>query len=804
MKVSLNWLKDYVNIQMEVKDLAHLLTMAGLEVEGVHSVGEGLEQVIVAEIISVRKHPNADRLTLVETKTGRETLPIVCGATNIRAGQRIPLALVGARLPNGTVIKKSKIRGETSEGMLCSEIELALGQDASGIMILPPETPLGVNLGEALHIKDTVLDISITPNRPDCLCVMGIAREIAALTRQKMRVPRLALTDDRGDIEQRTSVTIVDPDLCPRYVARMIEGVTIGPSPAWMKNRLEKVGVRSINNVVDVTNYVMMERGQPLHAFDFDFLEEGRIVVRRAKEGEVFVTLDGVERRLNSQVLMICDGVKPVAIAGVMGGLNSEIRENTRTVLLESAYFNPMGNRKTAIALGLETEASYRFGRGIDHGGVLSAANRAAELIQALAGGKTIEGVIDAYPTLIPPRSILLNVPKTNQILGTEIAEEAMQAHLEALELQVERGVPHLLRVVPPSFRGDLEREIDLVEEIARMDGYEKIPVTLPKGPPAVSSEEKSKASIAEKRVVDVLLHHGYHEVINYSFTSPTSLEALALPAKDPRRRHLAIVNPLSEDLAVLRTSLIPGLMATARYNMAWKNSNLRIFELKRVFLPQEGERLPMEQKVLTGLATGFDRDPEWGSSLRLVDFYDVKGCIEDLLETLQIQEVRFDRAEDVPYLHPGKALRVFVGGEALGVLGEVHPRAMDQYEIPGKAYLFEMDFEEMVDRMQEKRQWMPLPKFPVVYRDLSLVIDDGVEVGRVIVAIQDLHHPLIDDVSLFDVYRGAPIPAGKKGVSYRIRYQSNDRTLTDEEVNQHHEKVITRLREAFQAELRA
>jgi len=804
MKVSLNWLKDYVDIQTQVKDLAHLLTMAGLEVEGVHSVGAGLEQVVVAEIVSVRKHPNADRLILVETKTGRGTLPIVCGATNIRAGQRVPLALVGARLPNGVEIKKSKIRGETSEGMLCSEIELALGQDASGIMILPPETPLGMSLGEALEIKDTVLDISITPNRPDCLCVMGVAREIAALTRQKMRYPRLALSDGQGDIEQRTSVTILDPDLCPRYVARMIEGVTIGPAPAWMKNRLEKVGIRSINNVVDVTNYVMMERGQPLHAFDFDLLEKGRIVVRRAKQGETFVTLDGVERRLDPHMLMICDGVKPVAIAGVMGGLNSEIRENTQTVLLESAYFSPMGNRRTALELGLETEAAYRFGRGIDHGGTLSAANRAAELIQALAGGKIIEGVIDAHPAPIAPRSILLSVPKTNQILGTEIAAEVMQAHLEALELQVERGGPHLLRVIPPSFRGDLEREIDLVEEIARMNGYEKIPVTLPKGPPAVSSEEKNNEPIVEKRVMDVLLHHGYHEVINYSFTSPASLEGLALPAKDPRRRHLRIVNPLSEDLAVLRTSLIPGLLETARYNMAWKNSNLRIFELKRVFLPQEDERLPMERKGLTGLATGFDRDPEWSSSPRPVDFYDVKGCIEDLLETLQIQGARFDRAEDVPYLHPGKALRVFVGEEALGVLGEVHPRAMDQYEIPGKAYLFEMDFQQMVKWTQEKRRWMPLPKFPVVYRDLSLVIDDGVEAGRVIMAIQDLHHPLIDEVSLFDVYRGTQVPAGKKGVSYRIRYQSKDRTLTDEEVNQDHDKVISRLREVFQAELRA
>ena len=343
MKVSLNWLKDYVEIRMELKELINLLTMAGLEVEEATSVGEGFEKVVVAEIHSIRKHPNADRLSLVEAKTDQETFSIVCGATNIREGQKVPLALVGARLPNGIEIKRSKIRGVTSEGMLCSEIELGLGQDASGIMILPPHVPLGVDLGEALGLKDTILDISITPNRPDCLCVIGVAREIAALTHQKVKYPLLSLSDRGEEIHQKTSVTILDQDLCPRYVARMIEEVKIGPSPHWMSNRLEKVGIRSINNVVDVTNYVMMEYGQPLHAFDFELLEEGRIVVRRAKEGEEFVTLDGVKRTLDGEMLMICDGVKPVAIAGVMGGLNSEIKEDTRRVLLESAYFNPAG-----------------------------------------------------------------------------------------------------------------------------------------------------------------------------------------------------------------------------------------------------------------------------------------------------------------------------------------------------------------------------------------------------------------------------------------------------------------------------
>src|SRR4030065_2369543 len=392
MKVSLNWLKDYVEIRMDLKELVHLLTMSGLEVEEATSMGEGFEKVIVAEIQSIRKHPNADRLSLVEARTHQEIFSIVCGATNIKEGQKVPLALVGALLPNGMEIKRSKIRGVLSEGMLCSEIELALGRDASGIMILPPHVPLGIDLGEALGLKDTILDTSITPNRPDCLCVIGVAREIAALTDQRLKYPSLSLSDEGSEIHQRTSVTLLDPDLCPRYVARMVEGVKIGPSPHWMRNRLEKVGIRSINNVVDVTNYVMMECGQPLHAFDFELLEEGRIVVRRARKGEAFITLDGVKRILDEEMLMICDGVKPVAVAGVMGGVNSEIRAETRTVLLESAYFYPSKNRRTSKKLGFEAEASYRFGRGIDYGGCLNAANRAASMIQELTGGRVVEG----------------------------------------------------------------------------------------------------------------------------------------------------------------------------------------------------------------------------------------------------------------------------------------------------------------------------------------------------------------------------------------------------------------------------
>ena len=801
MKVSLNWLKDYVEIRMGVQELVNLLTMAGLEVEGAISTGEGLEKVVVAEIDSIQKHPNADRLSLVEARTSKERFSIVCGATNIREGQKVPLALVGSRLPNGVEIKRSKIRGVPSEGMLCSEIELGLGQDASGIMILSPETPLGIELGEALGLKDTILDISITPNRPDCLCMIGVAREIAALTHQKLRYPIVTLSDQGKEIHQKTSVTILDPDLCPRYVARMIEGVKISPSPSWMRNRLEKVGVRPINNVVDVTNFIMMEYGQPLHAFDFELLEEGRIVVRRSKEGEEFVTLDGVKRSLDKEMLMICDGVKPVAIAGVMGGLNSEIREDTKTVLLESAYFNPESNRRTSKQLGLETEAAYRFGRGIDYGGCLLAANRASQLIHELAGGKVVEGVIDAYPRTILPSPIRLRLRRIHQVLGTEVPAKQVKTYLEALGLNIRGEDEDDLVVIPPSFRGDLEREIDLIEEVARLNGYDRIPITLPKGPP--SSEEKSRDFLLERKTVELLIHHGFHEVITYSFTSPSSSDLIGLNPDDPRRNHLPILNPLAEDLFVLRTTLIPGLLETARYNISRKNSNLKIFELRRVFFPQEGEKLPKEVRFLAGLAMGVDQDPHWAHPQRPIDFFDIKGCIEDLLEVLQIEGVKFSRAEDIPYLHPGKASRVVLGKEVIGVLGEVHPQVLSHYEIQERAYLFEIDFEQMVKWAGEGKQFRPLPRFPAVYRDLSVVIDDSLESEKVAEAIRTFHRPFIEEITLFDVYRGSPIPEGKKGISYRIRYQAADRTLTDEEVNQYHEEVISRLKEIFTLELR-
>jgi phenylalanyl-tRNA synthetase beta chain len=545
----------------------------------------------------------------------------------------------------------------------------------------------------------------------------------------------------------------------------------------------------------------MMEYGQPLHAFDFAFLEEGRIVVRRAKDGEEFVTLDGVKRILEGEMLMICDGVKPVAIAGVMGGLNSEIKDDTTDVLLESAYFDPAGNRRTSKKLGLETEAAYRFGRGIDYGGCVAAANRAAQLIQEWAGGRVVEGVVDAYPAPIRPKPIRLRTKRIHQILGTEVPTKEAWSYLENLELEVWEEKEDVLVVVPATFRGDLEREIDLIEEVARLNGYDRIPITLPTGPP--SSEKRSKEFLVERKTVNLLNFHGYNEVINYSFTSPAFADRIRLPPDDPRRQTLRILNPLAEDLSVMRTTLIPGLMETVQFNLFRKNSNLKLFELKKVFLPQEGERLPREVKFLAGVALGFDRGPHWTSPRRPVDFYDIKGCVEDLLDNLQIKGATFSKVDDVPYLHPGKASKVVLDHEVLGVLGEAHPQVVGHYEVQGPVYLFEIDFSIMVKWAGEGRRFQPLPRFPAVYRDLSVVVDKDLEVSRVVETIRTFDQPFVEEVTVFDIYQGPPIPGGKKGVSYRIRYQANDRTLTDEEVNRYHENLLSRLREVFQLDLR-
>ncbi|MCX5837172.1 MAG: phenylalanine--tRNA ligase subunit beta, partial [Deltaproteobacteria bacterium] len=566
MQVSLKWLKDYVDVDMPPEDLAERLTMTGLEVDSLRRIEPAFSGVRVARIISLRPHPQADQLSLCEVATGDAIYPVVCGATNIRVGDIVPLAQVGATLPGGDVIRSARIRGEVSEGMLCSEEELGIGGDAAGIMILPSDLPLGKELADALDLYDTVLDIGVTPNRSDCLSMVGVAREVAAVTGKDLRYPPSVVAENDEEIRGITSVSIEDPDLCPRYTARVIQNVRIGPSPFWMRRRLEAVGLRSINNIVDVTNFVMMELGQPLHAFDFRFLEEGRIVVRRSRAGEIFVSLDEKERVLRADTLMICDGVKPVAIGGVMGGLNSEIQDDTETILLESAYFNPLSIRRTSRALAMGTDAAFRFERGIDPEGVIRALDRAAGLMAELSGGTVCRGVIDQYPEMVATaKDIPLRLDRIRDILGVAVEEAVVVRILGNLKMTVEPAGEGIFRVTPPTCRVDIAREIDLIEEIARVHGYDRVPATLP-AVSVVAGAADGKNTV-EARVREIMTGAGYQEVINYSFVSADAVDQLGLLETDERRLQVQIRNPLTEEQAVMRTTLVQSLLSNVRRN---------------------------------------------------------------------------------------------------------------------------------------------------------------------------------------------------------------------------------------------
>lgn len=800
MKVSLRWLRDYVEVDLEPAALADLLTMAGLEVETVEETRPDFQGVVVAKILSVRPHPASDKLHLCEVTTGQEMVPIVCGAPNTRAGDTVALARVGAVIPGGYVIKSSRIRGELSEGMLCSEEELGIGEDNKGIMVLPPHLPLGVDLAEALDLKDTVLDIGVTPNRADCLSIVGVAREVAALTGKKIRYPRIAVEENDEDINDITSVVILDPDLCPRYTARIIKNVTIGPSPAWMRRRLEAVGLRSINNIVDITNFVMMELGQPLHAFDYRFLEEGRIVVRRSRDGETFVSLDGKERLLRSDTLMICDGVKPVAIAGIMGGQNSEVRDDTTTILLESAYFLPLSIRRSSRWLGMGTDAAFRFERGIDPEGVVKALDRAAALMAELGGGSVCKGVIDAYPNPIrTAKDIPLRVDRVRTFLGSSIGEEEMTYILQRLEMTVLPDSDGKYKVTPPSFRVDITREVDLIEEIARLHGYEKVPVTMPAA--TGTPRRRTNKDILEEEIRVMMRGGGYTEVITYSFIPVFYPEYLGLKEEE---RIVKINNPLSEEQGVMRTSLIYSLMDVMGRNARSGIHDLKIFELARVYFHREKGSLPDEKGRLGILASGCRYDGSWHYQGVYIDFYDLKGCVENVLAGLNIREVRFTVASDVPYLHPGRACRIYGGNRLLGVLGEVHPDIRERFGIRRTVVVAELDMDVLLELWHPHRDaFTEISKFPPSVRDVAFIVGERVEAQELLDAAVKERKEILEKVSIFDIYRGKNIPEGTKSIGLRFVYRALNRTLTDEEVNVTHAQIIQAVVNATSAAVR-
>jgi phenylalanyl-tRNA synthetase beta chain len=803
MKCSISWLTEYAPPQMPPDRLAEALTMAGLEVETITDRFDYLATVVVGRITDIRRHPNADKLQLCHVDIGQDqTLPIVCGAPNAQMNMLAPLALPGTQLLNGQKIQEGTIRGERSAGMLCSEVELGLGADSSGIMNIGQDIKPGTLLVDALMLSDFVFEIGLTPNRPDCLSIIGIAREVAALQKSRMNPPDIELTMDGQAIHQQTSVTIEAPEQCPRYAARLIKGVAIGPSPYWLQNRLLSIGLRPINNIVDVTNFVMMEMGQPLHAFDFDRLAGQRIVVRTASEGERFTTLDQKERTLDSEMLMICDGQKPVAIGGVMGGLNSEIEADSVNVLIESAYFDPVSIRKTVKKLGLGTDASHRFERGVDPDGTLGALNRAAQLILEVAGGQLIKGVIDEHPRKIRNQSIQIDIRRANQLLGIDLTKEEITGHLAALEFRVESQNADHLHVTPPSFRVDVSRPEDIVEEIARMSGYDNIPTTNPAVP--TQSHIPSKHLLEKGRIKRLMTGLEFSEAINYSFISRSSFDRIRLSKDDPRRRAVELLNPLTEDQAVMRTSLVPGLLETVRHNIAQQLLTVRLFEIGKVFLNGQKDTLPEEIEQIAGIWTGLRQPEAWLLPKESCDFFDIKGIVESLLNALHISQGTFTRLspDNCYYLKPGQSAQVLKGNTFLGQVGEVHPQVLSNYGIKQPVYLFELNLNVLIPAIPDEIQSAPISKFPSVARDFTIIVDKSIEAKQILDCVRQSDEELIDSVHLFDVFEGHPIPYGKKSISFRITYQSLKETLEDQRVTLVHENISDLLLNTFEAAL--
>jgi len=805
MIISLNWLREYVDISLSLDELVHRLTMVGLEVEGTRDLhpflNNFLNNVVVGRIEQVTPHPRAERLRLCRVHDGSRVLSVVCGAPNVEAGQKVALALGGARLASGITLQETNIRGELSQGMICSQSELALGDDSKGIWVLPADLTPGAPLGDALQLNDTIIEVSITPNRGDCLSVVGIAREVAAMSGTPVKYPDFQLHETGPDISTLVSVHIEDQVACPRYAVRVVEGVRVGPSPEWLRKRIEAVGLRSINAIVDVTNFILMELGQPLHAFDLDRVRQNRIVVRKASPGERFRTLDGNERTLHEDTLLICDGEGPVAIGGIMGGLDSEITETTTRVLIESAYFQPLSVRRTGKKIGLRSESSYRFERGVDPEGVIRALDRAARLMAEVGGGHVAKGRIDVYPN--PPETPHLNlrVSRTNAFLGTSLTLEEMRQVLASIEMKVTQMNEDLLAVQPPSFRSDITREVDLMEEVARLVGYDRVPVTYPRV--ELVGAEPDPHIQARLQTRTTLEAAGFFEVINYAFIPFISLVNLGFQPEDERSNPVRVKNPLSEDQGVMRTTLIPGMLQTALHNLGHRNENLRMFELSKVFLPREGQTLPHEPHHVAGLMTG-KRDPHllYGAEDEM-DFTDVKGAAELILEPFHLADVQFTAEDSPPYLHPREGASVHCGSWKVGALGRLHPRVEEAFDFKKSIYVFEMDFDKLFALRRERSPFSPLPRFPSVARDMALVVDENLPVQAPLTFMAGVQEPLLENVEIFDIYESSQLGRQKKSVAYRLIYRAPDRSLTDEEVNEIHSALVERVLSRFNAILR-
>jgi len=798
MKVSLKWLKEYIDISLSPAELAQRLTMAGTEVKGWQVIGGNWENIVVGQIVAINPHPNADRLSLPTIDLGTERQTVVCGAPNLRLGDKVAFAHVGAQLIDGHSgqvfrLKAAKIRGVISSGMACSEKELGISDSHEVIMVLPTEAPIGTPLAD--YMGDVIFDLEITPNRPDCLSVIGIAREVAALTGQVLPLPEVSYEEAPPPIDRQISVEIVDPILCPRYCASLITGVKVAASPQWVQQRLLACGMRPINNIVDVTNYVMLEYGQPLHAFDYHRIRGKKIIVRRADDGETIVTLDGVRRVLSQDMLVIADQGEAVAIAGVMGGADSEVTDQTTAILLEGANFNPASIYYTGNTLNLPSEARLRFERGISPELTIPALKRATQLIIQLGGGKAAKGLVDVYPGKQEHKPILLSTGKVKSLLGVEFSLDQIIGALASLGFDCKPADSEVW-VTAPYWRSDINVAEDLVEEVARIIGYDKIPATMLTEP--VPRHNPEPILSLKREVRHSLMGYGFQEVITYSLTSLELLKKL-LPKPHPLEPPLLrVANPMTADQEYLRPNLRANLLAALSANRRHEAGSIRLFELGRVYLPQPKD-LPNEPEVVCGLLSGPRFEESWHGGDEALDFFDAKGVVEGLLSRLGI-EANFEPGVDES-LHPGKQAAIVIDDNRLGVVGELHPKVAEAFELSGNVYLFEINLTALLPFTIGHKLFQPIPRFPATVRDIALVVDSRVAHRQVQDIIRGF--PLVSQVVIFDVYTGGQLPPGKKSLAYRITFQSPSHTLTDEEVNEVQQQILGKLSRELGATLR-
>lgn len=791
MKFSENWLREWVNPKITREQLAAKLTMAGLEIESLEPVAEKFTHVVVGQVRRVEKHPEADKLQVCEVDIGSDKpLTIVCGAQNVKPEIKVPVALPGAALPHQINIQMTKVRGVTSEGMLCSAKELGLAEESEGLYIFPDNSPLGRDVYEYLQLDDYVFDVSITPNRGDCLSIRGIARDVAALTDAKRishKTPEMITTN-----KDVIPVTITEKNACPRYVGRVIRGVRAdAASPLWLRERLRRSGIRSISPIVDVTNFVMLEIGQPMHAFSLDKISGG-IEVRHANAGETLTLLDGTTAKLDAETLVIADKKKPLAIAGVMGGVDSSVTLLTQDIFLESAYFTPMTIAKTGRRYHITSDSSYRFERGIDPMIQRRAIERATQLLMDIVGGEP-GPVIEAVHDDVLPRPVVIKLrqKRINQILGFQVESKFIEHYLERLTFRLEK-ISEGWNVNVPARRSDVTKEIDLIEEVARLYGYEKIPCHQPVG--ALQVEMNSEATLSLRQLRDAFCHLDYHEVITYSFIDKKT-QALF----DPERTPKALLNPMTAEMAVMRTSLWPGLLNTLLYNLNRQQTRVRLFETGLCFLP-EGETVRQEM-MIGGLIYGSASEEQWGIPTRLVDFFDLKGDLINIIK-LTRSESLFELKPSVhPALHPGQTAQILRNGNVVGALGALHPALLQDFKIDQPVFVFELFLSEINQGVIKK--YTALSKFPEIRRDIALLIDQTVPVEEIQGTMKMLGGELLKEVKLFDVYQGKGITPGKKSIALALTLQHDSRTLVDEEVAGFMERLITALKGKFNAELR-